>query len=317
MLKVSPSEISKFMRCRRQWALTYFFKWGVDPMRAPATSAAQLGTRIHAALEAYYWYGIDPCSAIGVIYDFERNKRPECEVELTKEQDWAMIMCAGFTDWAAETGIDEEYDVVAVERAVEVPIQLTNDETAIASGKLDQIVRRKLDGALLVRDWKSTATLSKANLVVLDLQMRLYSALLAAASDGMRVDGALYTMLLRSKRTARASGPFYEQVHISYNETDHATTMTKLRGVLDDMDRVSRQLSEGVDHRLVAYPNPMTDRCAWDCPFTQVCPLFDDGSRAEDAMRGNYVQQSPYHYRNDDLIDSVTAAFGVTRGADA
>ena len=314
MLKVSPSEISKFRRCRRSWALNYFYRWGVDPQYAPATSAALLGTRIHAALEAYYGYGIHPCSALEVIYDYERGKRPECDSELTKEQDWAMVMCSGYMDWAAETGIDEEYDVVAVERAVEVPILLTNGEMAVVTGKLDQIVRRKLDGALCVRDWKTTASLHKFDLINLDEQMRIYSALLTVASDGMRVDGALLAMLLRSKRTPRASGPFYEQIHVTYNGSDHTNMMTRLRGVLDDMDRVTKALARKEDHRLVAYPNPMLDRCSWDCSYKSVCSLFDDGSRAEDAMRANYIQQSPYHYRNNDLIDTVKAAFGVSRG---
>lgn len=311
MLRVSPSEIAKFRRCRRSWWLNYVEGWGTDPKTASATSVALLGTRIHAALEAYYGYGIDPCSALGVIYDHERALHPESIPELTGEQDWAMIMVSGYLEWAAEAGIDEEYDVVAVERTVEVPILLTNGQMAIVTGKLDQIVRRKFDGALLVRDWKTVGSLHKADLIVLDEQMRIYSALLTTASDGMRVDGALFAMLLRSKRTARAKGPFYEQVHVSYNGSDHVNMMTRLRGVLDDMDRVTRQLQSGsVDHRVAAYPNPMLDRCGWDCDYRHMCGLFDDGSRAEDAMKGNFVRRDPYGYRNNDLIDTVKAAFG-------
>jgi hypothetical protein len=312
MLKVSPSEISTFRRCRRKWALKYF--WGWTPKEQPATSAALLGTRIHAALEAYYGHNIDPCSALGVIYDHEREQRPDAEVALTAEQDWAMIMVSGYLDWAAETGVDEEYDVIAVERAVEVPLILSSGEMAIVSGKLDQIVRRQMDGAVCLRDWKTVGTLHKADLLVLDEQMRIYSALLTIASEGMRVDGALYAMLLRSKRTARANGPFYEQVHISYNGAEHHNMLLRLKGVLDDMERVTRQLSGGlVDHRVAAYPNPMTDRCGWDCSeFKLICPMFDDKSRVEDALRANYVQQDPYAYRNTDLIDTVKAAFGIS-----
>jgi RecB family exonuclease len=313
MLRVSPSEIAKFRRCRRSWWLQYHQGWSPDPATAPATSAALLGTRIHAALEAYYGYDIDPCSALGVIYDFERSRRPDAEPELTAEQDWAMIMVSGYLDWAAENGIDAEYDVVEVERTLEVPILLSNGEMAIITGKLDQIVRRKMDGALCVRDWKSVATLHKADRLVLDEQMRVYSALLTIASNGMRVDGSIYAMLLRSKRTARAKGPFYEQVHISYNGAEHMNMLQRLKGVLDDMERVTRQLDSGlVEPRVAAYPNPMLDRCGWDCSFVNVCPMFDDNSRALDAMRGNYVQGDPYSYRNSDLIDTVKAAFGIS-----
>lgn len=312
MLKVSPSEIAKFRRCRRSWWLNYREGWGQDPATAPVTSAALLGTRIHAALEAYYGHDIDPLSALGVIYDYEVTRRPDGEAELRGEQDWATTMVSGYLDWAAETGIDEEYDVVDVERALEVPILLSNGEMAIVSGKLDQIVRRRFDGALCLRDWKSVGTLHKADLLVLDEQMRIYSALLTIKSDGMRVDGALYAMLLRSKRTARASGPFYEQVHINYNGAEHMNMLTRIRGVLDDMDRVIRQLNAGQDHRLVVYPNPMTDRCGWDCSYKNVCSMFDDNSRIKDAMRANFVKRDPYDYRNSDLIDTVLATLGVS-----
>lgn len=312
MLKVSPSEIAKFRRCRRSWYLRYYKGW--SPKQQPATSAALLGTRIHGALEAYYGYDIHPIDALNVIYAHEKNLRPDAEGELVAEYDWAVTMVSGYLEWAAETGIDEEYDVVEVERALEVPLLLSNGEMAIVSGKLDQIVRRRMDGALLLRDWKTVGTLHKADLLVLDEQMRIYSALLAVAANGMRVDGALYTMLLRSKRTARAKGPFYEQVHINYNGAEHVSMMQRLKGVLDDMDRVTRQLNAGiVDHRVAAYPNPMTDRCGWDCSeFKLICPMFDDNSRVDAALNAHYNQGDPYAYRNTDLIDTVKAAFGVT-----
>lgn len=312
MLKVSPSEMARFRRCRRSWYLTYHQRWSVDPAYAPATSVALLGTRVHTAMEAYYGYGIEPVSALACVYDSERTRRPESASELVAEQDWATIMVAGYLEWAAENGVDEEYDVIETERTLDVPILLTNGEMAIVSGKLDQIVKRTMDGAHLLRDWKTTGTLHKADMLLIDEQMRIYAALLTVSLEGLRVDGALYAMLLRSKRTARSSGPYYEQVHISYNGAEHMSMLTRIRGTLDDMERVTRQLNAGADHRLVAYPNPVVDRCAWDCSFKNVCPLFDDGSRAEDAMRGNFIQRDPYAYRSDSMIREVKAAFGVS-----
>lgn len=315
MLRASPSELAKFQRCRRQWALTYHFKWGVDPRRSSPTGAAMLGTRIHAAMEGYYGYDIDPMTSLGVIYDTARDQRPECSPELTAEQSYATTMIAGYLEWAAEHGLDEEHEVVSTESELETHILLTSGEMAVVHGKLDQIVRRRIDGALQLRDWKTVGTLSKADLIVLDPQMRTYSALLAISNDGLRVDGALYTMMLRSKRTARATGPFYEQIHISYNDDEQKNILTRITGVMDDMDRVVRQLNAGVDHRLVAYPNPLTDRCAWDCPFVQVCPLFDDGSRVDAALEANFVKDAdPYGYRKLDLLGQVKVALGV--GAD-
>lgn len=319
MLRVSPSEMSKFQRCRRQWALLYYYRWAVDPTTANPTGAALLGTRIHAAMEAYYGYGIDPLTALGIIYDTACHQRPDRVDDLQGEHSWAATMVSGYLDWAAENGLDEEHEVVATERELETHIILTNGEMAVVTGKLDQIVRRTLDGALQLRDWKTVATLGKADTILIDPQMRIYSALLAVSSGGMRVDGALYTMMLRSKRTARARGPFYEQVFVRYNDTEQASILTRVTGILDDMDRVTRQLNAGVDHRLVAYPNPIPDRCAWDCPFLQVCPMFDDGSRVNDALEATYIKDAdPYAYRKLDLLAQVKAAVGVSSpGEDA
>lgn len=315
MLSASPSEIAKFLRCRRSWALTYYFKWGVDPQRAPVTGAALLGTRIHAAMEGYYGYGIDPMSALGVIYEQALAQRPVAETELAREHDYAAIMTVGYMEWAAENGLDEEHEVVATEQELQAPITLTNGETAVVHGKLDQIVRRRLDGTLLLRDWKTVGSLGKADLIQLDPQMRIYSALLNITQDSIRTDGALYTMMLRSKRTARATGPFYEQIHINYNADDQENILTRVTGIMDDMNQVVRQLEAGVDHRQVAYPNPITDRCAWDCPFVAVCPLFDDGSRVDAALEANFVKNAdPYGYRKLDLLGQIKLALGM--GAD-
>jgi RecB family exonuclease len=317
MLSASPSELAKFQRCRRQWALTYFYKWAVDPMRAPATGAALLGTRIHAAMEGYYGYDIDPLTSLGIIYDNEIQQRPHAEPDLVSEHAWAETMVSGYLDWAAENGLDEEHEVIATERELNVHILLSSGEMAVVHGKLDQIVRRRLDGAIMLRDWKTVGTLSKADLIVLDPQMRIYSALLAITSDGMRVDGALYTMMLRSKRSARATGPFYEQIYIRYNDVEQQNMLNRVTGIMDDMDRVTHQLQAGVDHRRVAYPNPMTDRCAWDCPFVRVCPMFDDGSRVEAAMEAEFIQNAdPYAYRKLDLLSQVRATLGLDQGAD-
>lgn len=313
MLSASPSELAKFLRCRRQWALTYYYKWGVQPGRAKPVGAALLGTRIHAAMEGYYGYDIDPFTALGVIYDTARMERLEFTSELTGEQDYARTMISGYLDWAAENGLDEQHEVISTEQEIDTYILLTNGTMARVHGKLDQIVRRTLDGALQLRDWKTVGTLGKANRIMLDPQMLIYSTLLDLSNKDQRVDGALYTMMLRSKRTARATGPFYDQVHIRYNATERRNALTRITGIMDDMDRAVRQLDQGVDHRLVAYHNPIPDRCDWDCPFVNVCPMFDDGSRVEDAMQNEFVQNAdPYAYRKLDLLSQVKAALGMS-----
>jgi hypothetical protein len=51
-------------------------------------------------------------------------------------------------------------------------------------------------------------------------------------------------------------------------------------------------LNAGADPQDVAYPSPR-DTCSWDCDYFAVCPMFDDGSRAEDMLTGLYHEVDP------------------------
>lgn len=309
---VSNSEIQTFKRCRRKWWLTYVLGWGVDPMTVSPVGVMHLGTRIHTALEAYYGYGVDPIVALEFIYDNETDRRPEYSSELDKEKSWAVTMVKGYLDWSAEEGLDDGITVVATEKVVSVPISLPalSGTTVNVVGKLDQIVHREVDGMILSRDWKTVGTLNKANLLVLDEQARTYNLLLHLTTDQLdyRAEGIFYTMLLRSKRTAKATGPFYQQIEQGYNHEDRMSMLLRLRGVLTDMMKIRVALDDGADHREVAYLTS-GDHCSWGCPYTTVCPLFDDGSRAEAAMHRNFSKQNPYDYYGTDLIDRVIDRF--------
>lgn len=316
-LVVSNSSMKTFKHCRRKYYFQYVQRWDRDPRTTNPANARELGTRIHCALEAYYGYGIDPLDALGYIYDLVIDERPDYEEDLRKEAQLAIVMVSGYLEWVAEEGIDEDHQVVSTESVVSVPVLLPNGTTATVKGKLDQIVRRTSDGTLRFRDFKTVGTLGKANGLVRDEQMRLYSLLMLLDTGGgygrMRVDGGLYNMLLRSKRTARATGPFYEQLEVSYNVDDHRSMQKRLIGTLVDMERMHNELAMGTDHRYVAYPNP-DERCEWMCPFSKVCSLHDDGSRAGDAMKSQFISADPMSYYDDPLITKVTAKFAKESG---
>lgn len=311
VLAISNSELRTYKRCKRSWALHYLYQWSEQPGSAPVVGNAELGTRIHTALEAYYGYGIDPLQALEVIYAQLIAVNPYYQNLLEKEKGYAVAMVEGYLDWSAEEGIDADLEVLATERVVSVEIE-TELGTVNLQGKLDQLVRRRSDGAILFRDWKTVGTLSKSNMLILDEQMRFYTMLLVLANGPeTRVDGGLYTMLLRSKRTARATGPFFKQDEVVYNRQDVESMRLRTVEAVTDLLRTRQRLLANEDHRAVAYPSP-GDHCRWACPFTMICPLMDDGSRWEDALRGNFTQADPYHYYGSDLIDLVRTAFGQT-----
>ena len=314
-MRVSNSVLRSFKRCRREWYLSNYRQLRRRVEDTSPVGVALLGTRVHTALEAHYGYGIDPLLALSASYEAARERSNLAVDQLNAEQSYAEIMVSGFLQYVASTGFDEEYEPVAVERILSYPLpEPVGGEEITLTAKLDQVVRRVSDGALMVRDFKTVGSLAKADNLRLDEQMRFYDLLLdlSLANTSDRAGGAIYSMLLRSKRTARATPPFYEQVAINYNEEERISMVIRVNGEIQDLMHVKRNLDNGMDHRRIAYPTP-TDYCNWGCPFKQVCPMFDDGSRAEDALSELYVEADPWAYYGDGGLNEVLDRVPLTR----
>lgn len=306
--QISHTELRIFQRCPRQWALTYHWQFQPDPAAVSPVSKAHLGERVHLALEAWYHHDLHPGRVLRWQYAQLCAERPDYERELEKERDLAVLMVEGFLEWITTEGIDVEFDVMSVERVLSVPVE-TRAGLVIFRGKLDQVVRRVADNALLIRDWKTVDSLARANSVIRDQQMRFYALLLSLLHRGsdQRVDGALYTMLRRVKRTIRSTPPYYGQVPISYNRHDLNSTYQRATEVAARILDTHAALDAGEPHHIVTYPNP-TDFCDWGCPFRTVCTLFDDGSRAFDVMHNHFVVADPYAYYTHGRITEVVRA---------
>lgn len=314
-MRVSNSTIRTFKTCRRKYYLGTYRQLQLREESHPATGVALLGTRIHTALEAHYGYGIDPLVALSASYEAARERHTQSWHELNGEQSYAEIMVKGFLEHVATTGFDEEYEPVAVERILSYPLpEPVGGEEITLTAKLDQVVRRVSDGALMCRDFKTVGSLAKADNLRLDEQMRFYDLLLDLSLEGTddHAGGAIYSMLLRSKRTSKATPPFYLQVPITYNEEERTSMVIRVNGEIADIVHVKRNLDNGMDHRRIAYPTP-GDYCNWGCPFKQVCPMFDDGSRVEAALEDLYVEADPWAYYGDGGLNEVLDRVPLTR----
>lgn len=309
-LRLSHSTIKTFKSCRRRWWLHYHRGYSLRSGTEPATGVALLGTRIHAALEAYYGFGADPMAILEEIYDQAIQERPEAYSDLTAEHGYARLMLSGYLDWVASEGIEERYEIISVERTVEMDLNLPTPESAILMAKLDHVVRDRSSGALRVRDFKTVGSLNKADGLIRDEQMRTYDLLLAHAEPEERVDGALYTMMLRSKRTAKATPPFFAEHEISYTPQDRESMLLRIRFEVMDLMNADAALRAGADHRAVARPNPSAE-CEWICDFKNVCPMFDDGSRADDMLNDLFEQKDPYAYYGPGLAHQAMIRMGM------
>ena len=293
--RVSNSEIQCFKRCRRKWWLSYYRR--LEPIEKSPTGALKLGNRIHDSLEAYYSPEvIDPVDVLRKGYEEAIDAVPEEKYyqieELNKEASLALAMIEGYVEWVAETGIDDDYEIIAVEDELSYDLDYI---PVTIMGKLDTRIRRRSDGKLLSMDHKTCASFETVTRALeLNEQPMMYQMLERLSQpDGEHVVGGVYNMLRKVKRTGSAKPPFYLREQIYHNDEELRSYWKKLVGILTTMYDVVQRLDEGQDHHTVVYPTPQST-CAWDCEFRAVCPLFDDGSRAEAMVDSLYQVHNPY-----------------------
>jgi hypothetical protein len=112
------------------------------------------------------------------------------------------------------------------------------------------------------------------------------------AYDRGRFDAALFTLLRKVKRTARATPPFYGQLEVRHPIHELRRFWLRLKEEVGELLRLRARLDAGEDAAIVAYPSPKRD-CSWDCPFYHVCPMFDNGDDAEGYLAEHYEEHDP------------------------
>lgn len=294
-MHVSNSEIQTFKRCRRKWYLAYYRK--LRTTKEYKTGALMLGTRVHEALAVFYdLQPQDPVAYIKKVYEDAVNELdPEDAAtrdDLNKEASLATIMVEGYVEWVAESGVDDDLDVLSTETEIavdfkELPVTLI--------GKLDTRVRRRSNQQLFSMDHKTCADFGGLTRTLqLGEQPLMYQLLERMSSpEGEHVSGGLFNMLRKVKRTAKANPPFYMREFVHHNEHELRNFYLRLYGTLQNMIKAEEDLNNGVPHHIAAYPTPNRD-CSWDCDFYAVCQMFDDGSRIEDLLATAYKVHDPY-----------------------
>jgi hypothetical protein len=225
--------------------------------------------------------------------DYRDTSKLESEAELGR------IMLEGYLEWVEQEGIDAELEMISTEEILERPML---DGKVILQGKIDMRVRRKLDGARMIRDFKTVggSFADFGSMAHMNEQVKTYMLLDEAQEvEGERTDGAIFTMLRKVKRGAYAKAPFYDQIEVRHNRFTLRAFLDQLEGTLTDMLDVREALDAGGSHYRNAYPTPTKD-CKWKCQFFATCPLFDDGSAAEAALSDAFAVSDPYGYYNNE-----------------
>jgi hypothetical protein len=296
-IKISNSEIQTFKDCRRRWWLTYYRR--LKPKMKDYTGALALGSRIHEALDRHYSTGIDLLDAHAELIKEDIKKMTDANRDtsnLETEAELGRVMLEGYLEWVELEGIDAELEMISTEEILERPMM---DGKVVLQGKIDMRVRRKIDGARMIRDFKTVggSFADFGAMAHMNEQVKTYMILDEAQEqdEDSRTDGAIFTMLRKVKRGAYAKPPFYDQIEVRHNRFTLRAFLEQLEGTFEDMLRVRDALDAGGSHYKNAYPTPTKD-CKWKCQFFAICPLFDDGSAAEAALSDSFESADPYGY---------------------
>lgn len=315
--RFSNSEVQTYKDCKRKWWLGWYRS--LKPIYEAPTGKSHSGSRVHTALMAWYVpegkTPTNPRDALerAIVEDWtllNAGEFPPSEEAIKKFQNLNGLeraMIEGYMEWIEETGIDSGLKVIAPETYLEASLEVPYKEQDIRIiGKIDVRMYRQLDGVRLFVDHKTVDSISgHVQMLPLNEQMVHYHLLefLGTAEGEARCDGALYNMLRRVKRTARAAPPFYERVEVRHNIHELNTFKDRLASTIGNILEDEAQLDQGVSHHKVVPPRPSGD-CSWKCNFFSICPMFNDGSRIEDLIMTYYREGDPLEYYSKAIQDS-------------
>jgi hypothetical protein len=316
---VTNSTVKDFQRCKRKWWLKHYRR----KTRVRYGSPFTVGNFVHDALAEWYAGRLEsPLDFINEKQAEETEKFPDYAREIAKDAELAYIMVEGYVEWLEETGADYELESVEPEREMQVQLAPATEPPfgrVIARSKLDGKVRTR-DGWFAFLEHKSVQNfVDLPSIARMDPQLLMYELqeylewweeqqksldatekLIPADSQKALAGGAIFNLLRKVKRTARAKPPFYFREPVRHNVEQLRSHWKHVVAEARDMQLRIARLDAGEDHHVVAPPTVRTT-CRWDCEFFEVCPLFDDGSDAESVIAAEYEDHDPLERYADDL----------------
>lgn len=301
LIEISNSEIQTFKSDKRRWFLGNYL--GLAKNEKSEVGPLPLGTRIHDSLEQYYLTGDNPVDVYNRLQraDNERflatseSLMEDMVKKFNEESELGRIMLEGYMDWMDEENPDSNLEVVGAEKKLEYRLTEFNPRVQLV-GKVDLQVRRLEDGSRATLDHKSAVQFTDYyKFSHMSEQLMMYTMLekLNPDEDNTRVDGGIYNLLKKVKRSARAKPPFYERIDVRFNQKTMDAFWIRTLGTIRDIMVARDALDNGADHRYICYPNPSWDWKTGSSPFFPVYSMLDDGSNVEAYLEENFHQVNP------------------------
>jgi len=298
---LTNSEMAVWRRCRRRWWLGQY-RGLRRRSEVEFNRPTGIGNRVHDALADYYDPELrrDPVTTVNMTEARDLETAPQHEDDIRKECGLARLMVEGYVEWLAETGADQALTLVEAERARKAPLGADRDVTLLS--KLDAKVHHDEFGQFLNLEHKTVGSL-KQHLPELRINSQVLTEhlveFLALLEEGYsrdeaqgRAGGVLFNLLLKSKRTARAKGPFYDRIHVKHSMSELRHHWMHVVAIADEIRATETALDAGGDPHFLCPPSPNSD-CSWSCPFFRLCPNVDDDADHEGQIADQFEVRDP------------------------
>lgn len=303
---ISNSEIQLFKENRREWWLRYYL--GRAPKESSMVGPLPLGTRVHLALEMLYKEGADPVNVYLTQWAEDReiflqssDAQDDSKVsKFNSDSELGRIMVEGYLEWIEETNVDASIRVIDVEKELTYPLF---GDRVVLRGKIDLKVQDAMDGMIALLDHKTSLSFTQYHRIAHMSEQLMTYVMLEKLQGGTDtpIEGGIYNLLKKVKRTAKAKPPFYERIVVRFNKTILDNFWVRTNGTVRDILRVRDELDAGADPQYVVYP-VVNDTLLWKSNFFPVYHMLDDGSSAERWLEDFTEVHDPYA-RYDELKD--------------
>ena len=311
---VSGSEFKTFRRCRRKWMIEYVLK---VTLPKPEAGALGIGILTHAGLETITDGGtLDEAKlkirsmleeTLLTVADAHPDVYNRAVESWTAAADDAQNYITGYVEWLEDSGADQRYETYGAEEELTMDLlEITSPDGHttkwVLRGKLDRRAYDRFTEQHLFMDYKTCARFEDiTEAASRNEQFPTYELLLRHNYPDERCGSGVWRMLRKVKRAKDGDGEFYRDHQSTFNDKMLDAMHLRYKIMAGEMHVIETFVKQG--HLEIAYPNP-TWSCAWDCPYRHECPMFDDGSRVEDAIEDMYVEFDPY------------ARYGELKGSD-
>lgn len=281
--ELSTSQITTFLRCKRQWWLQYFRRLNYsDGDNKPVT----VGLIVHKAMEQYYSPGQerDPVDEAKELIEQMVEKEPAFEDAIRNHGALAITMIHGYYEWVKDTMADQGILIESVEERMSVPLGNTG---FVLTGRPDargtRFGQRIAVDHKTVDDFESIPATAQIN-----HQFLTYFLLEFLLDKEVELDAVIINMFRRvNQNNPNAKPPYFDRYEVRYNRDELRNHWYHVLETAYQIQQVVERLDNGEDHHRVVPPTPMKS-CKWDCSYRMICPMFDDGSQVEQFISQQY-----------------------------